>query len=176
MIATRRLHAPPLSGGKALFCAAALVALPTLIRAAIHGSVTGCAFTPYLPFVLVAAILLRWWQAGAVALASVAILGGLFFNPLPDLACFLSAAATFLAASTAMIAFAFLVRRLAATRGSGTEGCTGDIVFSLEDGEVWASWYGRSAPVRLGSEKKVSSMMEDFLAQAEVARRFRERS
>ena len=174
---TRWLRAPVLSGLPALFCAVALVALPTLVRATIHGNVTGCEFTPYLPFVLVAAILLRWWLAGAVALASVAVLAGLFFSPVVHLACFVSGAGTFLASSAMIIAVALLARRIAASvRGIGAEGCTGDIVFSLEQGEVWASWYGQSAPVRLGSQQKVTRMMEDFLAQAEVARRLDRRS
>ena len=47
----------------------------------------------------------------------------------------------------------------------------GGIVFSLEKGEVWASWYGHGAPVHLGSQRKVSEMMEDFLAQVEVGKR-----
>jgi hypothetical protein len=46
----------------ALLCGIFAVALPTAIRAAIDGVVTGCEFTPYLPFVLFSAILLRWWK------------------------------------------------------------------------------------------------------------------
>ena len=75
---TRWLIMPLLTGRFALLCAMVAVALPTLVRAAVDGVVTGCEFTPYLPFVLVCAILLRWWQAGAVALVSVGIIGGLF--------------------------------------------------------------------------------------------------
>jgi len=47
----------------------------------------------------------------------------------------------------------------------------GGIVFSLEQDQVWASWYGQGAPVRLGSRRKVADMMEDFLAQEELAKR-----
>jgi hypothetical protein len=53
----------------------------------------------------------------------------------------------------------------------GADETLGGIVFSLEKGQVWASWYGRGAPVLLGSQRKVSEMMQDFLAQEELARR-----
>jgi hypothetical protein len=46
-----------------------------------------------------------------------------------------------------------------------------DIVFSLEDGQVWASWYGREMPVHLGPETDVVPMMQDFLAQFELGRK-----
>lgn len=46
-----------------------------------------------------------------------------------------------------------------------------DIVFSLIDGYVWASWIGSSARVRLGEYHDVTAMMEDFLAQSELAAR-----
>src|SRR5579864_3654662 len=70
------LEEPPVTGRYALVGAIAAVAVPTIFRFAVSGSVTGCEFTPYLPFVLLAAILLGWWQAVALAFASVAVLGG----------------------------------------------------------------------------------------------------
>ena len=48
-----------------------------------------------------------------------------------------------------------------------------DVSLSLEQGEVWASWYGQAAPVNLGSQRKVSEMMEDFLAQVELGERLK---
>jgi len=45
------------------------------------------------------------------------------------------------------------------------------IVFSLEDGQAWASWYGVDAPARLGSPDEVVPMMEDFPAQVELGKR-----
>ena len=170
---TRLLILPPLTGRLALLCAVVAVALPTLVRAAVNGVVTGCEFTPYLPFVLICAILLRWWQAGAVVLASVGILGGLFGGSQPhDLDCFVSAAGIFLASSAMMIGIAVSVRHLiSALRNRGADESAGGIVFSLEKGEVWASWYGHGAPAHLGSQRKVSEMMEDFLAQVEVGKR-----
>ena len=109
---------PHMAGRLALFCGIIILALPTIIRAAIDGVVTGCEFTPYLPFVLLSAILLRWWQASLVALASVAILGLLFMGPPYELVastCFMSSAGIFIAASAVMIGTVALVRRAIAT-------------------------------------------------------------
>ena len=174
-LAIRSLALTPLSGRLALLCAFSAVAIPTLFRAAINGVVTGCEFTPYLPFVLLAAILLRWWLVALVTAASVAIMGGLFegslLHPVP---CFIPAAAVFVASSAVMIGIAILVRSLAQNRGADES--TGGVIFSLEKGQVWASWYGQAAPVRLGTRREVSYMMEDFLAQEQVAKRFSKNS
>ena len=147
-----------------------MIALPTIARAAINGTVTGCEFTPYLPFVLISAILIGWWQASAVALVSVAILGGLFVAPPVvqlERPCFLAGAGMFLAASGAMIGTAVLVRRaFAGLQRRGADEAGGGIVFSVEQGEVWASWYGQGAPVRLGAERKVAETMRRFLARS----------
>jgi hypothetical protein len=45
------------------------------------------------------------------------------------------------------------------------------IVFSLEDGRVWASWESTGARVCLGLSDEASDMMADFLAQSDAARR-----
>ena len=50
----------------------------------------------------------------------------------------------------------------------------GGIVFSLEKGEVWASWYGHGQPVRLGTRRTVASKMEDFLKHEDLAKRLAE--
>ena len=169
----RRLRTPLVTGRMAFLCGVAAVAVPTIVRAAIDGVVTGCEFTPYLPFVLISALALRWWQAGVVALTSAAILGGLFFGPKYEhltSSCFLSSAAIFLASSALIIGVVALVRRLIValqTRGAAD----GRIVFSLEGDEVWASWYDQGPSVRLGTEGTVSEMMEDFLAQVELGKR-----
>ena len=153
---TRWLIMPLLTGRRALLCALAAIALPTLVRVAFGGVVTGCEFTPYLPFVLVCAILLRWWQAGAVAHASVGIMGGFLGGSHPhDLGCFMSAAGIFLASSAMLIGIAVSIRHLiSALRNRGADESAGGIVFSLEKGEVWASWYGHGAPVHLGSQAR----------------------
>ncbi len=177
---TRWVQAPPVTGPLALLGGFVAVALPTGIRAAIDGVVTGCEFTPYLPFVLLSAILMRWWHAGLVALVSVAVLGGLFFGPLIDphgMACFLSGASIFLASSAVMIAIVVFARRVfGAMLNRGADESSGGIVFSLDQGKVWASWYGQGPPVLLGSQRKVSVMMEDFLAQEELGKRLTRRS
>ena len=155
----RWLQAPPVTGTLALLVGVLAVAVPTAIRAAIDGVVTGCEFTPYLPFVLLSAILLRWWQAALVALASVAILGGIFIGPLHEFApaCFVSSAGIFLGSSAAMIFTMVVIRRVVrALQVRGEDESEGGIVFSLDRGQVWASWYGQGPPILLGSQRKVS--------------------
>lgn len=46
-----------------------------------------------------------------------------------------------------------------------------DVVFSLRDGFVWASWPGAIASVRLGSQNSVTAVMRDFLAQCDLGDR-----
>ena len=168
----RWLQQPPLTGGQGLAFAIIAVGLPTAVRAAVLGSVTGCEFTPYLPFILLCALLAPWWMAAAAALASVAVLGGILGSPHFMLACFRDSAAIFLVSSAAMIGASALVRStITALRKRGADESSGGIVFSLENGQVWASWYGQATPVLLGSRLEVSAMMRDFLAQEELARR-----
>ena len=176
--AARLLGTPVTTGWPAFLCIVAAIAVPTAIRAALNGVVTGCEFTPYLPFILVSAILLRWWQASIVALASVGIMGGLFqgppLNP-PD--CFIPAAGVFLASSAAMIAATALGRRLIASfLNHDLDEAKGGAVFSVENGEVWVSWYGQGSPLRLGTQTKVSEMMRDYLAQEELGKRLNGKS
>jgi len=169
----RWLRAPLLSGRMAVLCVMLALAVPTLVRAALNGVITGCEFTPYLPFVFICAVMLRWWQAGAVALVSVAILGGILEGPPRNvlaLSCFLPSAGLFLAASAGVIATAVLVRQVIARLQQPDES-SGGIVFSLEKGEVWASWYGHGQPVRLGTRHTVANMMGDFLKQEQLAKR-----
>jgi hypothetical protein len=173
----RWIREPILTGRQALLCCIFAVAFPTLVRATVSGVINGCEFTPYVPFVLICAVLLRWWQASAVVLADVAIMGGFFdgsrnFN----LPCFASAAGMFLASSALMILIAMLLKRVILTlQERGADESSGGIVFSLEKGQVWASWYGQGSPVLLGSQRKVSEMMQDFLAQVELGKRLTEK-
>ena len=170
----RCLQAPLVTGQLALLTAVVAVGLSTGIRWAASSHVSGCEFTPYLPFVLLSAFLLRPWQAMAVALTSVGLFGGLFMGSTSNLVseCFLSSAGLFLASSAAMIGVVILVRRVfAALQSRGADEALGGIVFSLEQGEVWASWYGQGPPVLLGSQSRVSTMMDDFLRQEKLGRR-----
>jgi|SRR6478672_6344278 hypothetical protein len=170
---TRWLSAPPVSSWRALLFGLVALCLPTLVRLAVSGVVTGCEFTPYLPFVLLSAILLPWWVAGAVALGAVAVLGGMLGGaPTYGLSCFVDAATIFLASSAVMIGVAIAVRStVAGLRRRGPDRSADGVVFSLEKGEVWASWYGEHSPMRLGPRRRVSEMMEDFLKQDELAKR-----
>lgn len=170
---TSLLRAPAFDGRSAFLCGVLLVLCPTLLRVAISGKVAGCEFTPFVPFVLAAAILLKWWQSGGVALASGVVMSGVFEGLImPWMGCFATALGVFLASSALMIGFALLIRHaIASLQTPGRDESAGGIVFSLKEGAVWASWYGHDAPVMLGSERKVSEMMKDFLAQDEVARR-----
>ena len=171
----RWLQGPPLTGRLALLCGIATTAGATATRVAIDDMVMGCEFTIFLPFVLLAALLLRWWQASLVALASALLYGFIFVGTPADMLgshCFLPSSAMFFLASGAMIGFVLVARALFhAMHVPGEDERSGGIVFSLEDDKVWATWYGQGPPVMLGSEAKVSSMMEDFLAQLAVGKR-----
>jgi hypothetical protein len=171
---TRWLMQPFVTGRWALACGIGAVAIPTLIRFSVNGAVTGCEFTPYLPFVLLAAVLLRWWQAGAVAFASAALFSGVFVGSPTEFihnTCVLSSVGMFFAASAMIISIVVAVRLSTARMFSHADEASGGVVFSMEDGQVWASWYGQGPPVCLGSQEKVGEMMGDFLAQEELAKR-----
>ncbi|HEU4809867.1 MAG TPA: hypothetical protein VFS69_04330 [Sphingomicrobium sp.] len=163
-----------LTGVQALLFAAISLGAALALRAAVDGMVTGCEFTPYLPAVLVCAILLRWWQAALAALAAPMLHGSAFMGApwhFLDSACFQSTGGMFLLSSAVIIGVAVMVRQmLELQRNSGANG-SGGIVFSLEKGEVWASWYGTGLPVRLGDRNRVETMMADFLAQSELGKR-----
>ncbi|MBT2135675.1 hypothetical protein KK137_15150 [Croceibacterium sp. LX-88] len=45
------------------------------------------------------------------------------------------------------------------------------VIFSLKDGEVWASWPDDPGAVRLGEVAEVAAMMRDFLQQLELGER-----
>lgn len=56
--------------------------------------------------------------------------------------------------------------------GQSGRGCLrDDLIFSLVDGYVWASWPGTVASVKLGAQDPVRMMMRDFLAQCELGDR-----
>ena len=59
-------------------------------------------------------------------------------------------------------------------RKAGAEERASGIVFSLDAGQAWASWDGSDAPVRLGPRDEVVRMMEDFIAQVDLGKRFQE--
>jgi hypothetical protein len=175
---TRWFLAPALTGRLALLFVFLAVVIPTAVRAAVSGSVIGCEFTPYLPFVLLVAVAVGWWQAALVSMASVAVFGGLFIGPshqfLGD-SCTRSAAMIFLGSSAIIIAIVASVRRVMLELHNRRPDTPGDgIIFSLDKGQVWASWNGPGWPLRLGPRERVEEMMRDFLAQGELGKRLDE--
>jgi hypothetical protein len=50
----------------------------------------------------------------------------------------------------------------------------GDVIFSLVDGVVWASWPNVIGSVRVGPQESVEAMMRDFLDQCALGRRLTE--
>lgn len=171
----RWIRAPVLSGRLAVLGAVAALGVPTIIRLLVNGAIAGCEFTPYLPFILLSAIFVGWLPTTFVALAAVATLGGLFVGP--DVAhlqsaCFISGAAIFLGSSAMIIGTVVAIQRVfSALDRRGLDESSDGILFSLEQGQVYASWYGQGPPVLLGSRQRVGTMMKDFLAQEELAKR-----
>ena len=162
----------PLTGKPALMFAVAAVALPTFYRLALDGMVMGIGYCPYLPFVLLSAVLLGWRQAAVIALVSVAVVDTLFVGPrfqilegpthmLGDLG--------FLVVSALIIALVQAIR----TAFDDLVGPIGDggIIFSLKDGQAWASWPTAGYHLRLGPQDDVAEMMKDFVAQVEIGKR-----
>ena len=72
------LVATPLTGKPALVCAGAAVVLPTLYRVSLDSMVMGIGYCPYLPFILLSALLLGWRQSVVIALVSVTVVDALF--------------------------------------------------------------------------------------------------
>ena len=56
---------------------------------------------------------------------------------------------------------------------SGSNGAYPDeyVIFSFNDGYVWASWPDTVAKVRIGSHDAVIAAMVDYMAQSELAER-----
>ena len=166
------LVATPIGGKPAFALAVAAVALPTLYRLSLTGMVMGIGYCPYLPFVLLSALLLGWRHAAAVALVSVIVVDALFVGPrfqlfegptdmLGDLG--------FLVVSGLIIALVQAIRTafedlIAPTGADG-------VFFSLENGQAWASWPTAGFHLRLGPQDDVAEMMKDFVAQVELGKR-----
>ncbi len=65
----------------ALLLGLAFVAIPTLIRLAVDPVISGTAYVTYYPFVLIAALLIGWRWAAAVAVAAAMLANFLFLYP-----------------------------------------------------------------------------------------------
>ena len=174
-ISTRWLLEPPVTGAKAHLCAIAALAIPTLIRLSVDGVVSGSAFGPYVPFVLLSALLLGWRHAAVVTIVAAVLADFMFLTPnkLLDGMSDLFGVALFLISSALIIGVIQAVRnsRESVSPPQWANETPRGIIFSLEDGQALASWSGAETPVRLGPEGEVADMMEEFLAQLEVGRR-----
>jgi two-component sensor histidine kinase len=76
-----RLLAGPPKFSWALALGVAAVGAPTLLRLAADSLITGTAFVTYYPFVLMAALVIGWRGAGAVAATSAVLANFLFMEP-----------------------------------------------------------------------------------------------
>lgn len=170
---------PPLSGAGAILFSIAAVVMPTVIRLDILPADSEPC-TIFCPFVLATALICGWRYAVAVAIAGATVCNTIimgtpyrFHWETPEL----DALATFLAYSFFVILIVQLFRVTAgrSLRQAGAEENASGIVFSADNGQAWASWYGVDAPVRLGPQDEVAKMMEDFLAQVELSRRLAHR-
>lgn len=171
-----RLVSPPIQGRAVAVLALVSVMLPTVIRWLVDDTVSGIVFSPYVPFVLLAAVVLEWRYAAVVALSSAAVADFLFMEPRfqpPAGASDAFGIAVFLATSAMVILLAqaakAIVQRLSVPVASD-QFPTG-VIFSLERGQAWASWTGSKSRLRLGPEEEVAEMMHDFLAQLELGKR-----
>jgi len=175
--ASRLLLAPPARGRRALLYAILLVAIPTGLRLMVDGIVGGrLPFFSYMPFIVLAGALLTWRNAAVVALVSWLIADILFMEPRFDFALDtveIIGFMIFAASSVMVIALVEAVRTIveSSLRPTRPEGFSAPVVFSLEGGQAWASWYGSHSWVRLGPEEEVAEMMHDFLAQRELGKR-----
>ena len=172
-VVKRWFLAPPISGYRAILFGLAAVALPTLIRASVQGSVSGIVFSSYIPFVLLSAIALEWTHAAVVALVSAFVARMLFIEPR---FVFLAGPTDVFGIAVFLVASAMIIKFVSALKGvvvdvpgSATARRRNGIVFSLEGGDAWASWQGDSCSIRLGNYDEVAEMMQDFLAHRDLA-------
>ena len=174
---SRLLLAPPVQGWRALIYGLCLIAIPTILRIMLSELIQGrLAFFVYIPFVIAAGAFLAWRHAAIVALASGIIALLFFVEPYYWIginAYEVIGFAIFAVSSVMIIALVEAVRTIVenSLRPARPEGLPTPIVFSLEGGQAWVSWYGSHSWVRLGPEEEVAEMMEDFLAQRELAER-----
>jgi len=151
------------------------VAVPALIRLGASSFVMGCETIVFVPSVLLTALFLGLRYAAFTALISALVADILFLGhdyEILESGCDVFGLIVFLLASALIIASVEMPRRMqeGAPQDAPAREPTG-IIFSLEGGQAFASWYGRGSPVKLGPEGEVAEMMRDFLAQLEVGRR-----
>jgi hypothetical protein len=162
----------PLLGKWALLVSILAIGIPTLLRASVVGTVSGAEFLPYFPFVLIAAVVLEWKPAVIIMLFSALLADWLFVEPQFYLLAkpgHFFGVLMFLTGSSLVIALVHAIR----TALHDLVGPTSEngVIFSLKDGQAWASWPTAGFHLRLGPQNEVADMMKDFLAQRELANR-----
>ena len=174
---SRFLLAPPAPGRKALLRGLILVTLPTAMRLAVDPLLgTRLPFSFYLPFVVLAGALLTWRSAVAVTIISWLLAIFLFVGPRQGIALGvieIVGLIIFLLSAVMIVALVEAVRTIVenSLRPTRPEAFSAPVVFSLEGGQAWASWYGSHSWIRLGPDEEVAEMMRDFLAQRELGKR-----
>ena len=118
---------------------------------------------------------MEWRYAAIVALASVGLADFLFMTHTSFFSgpCDTYVVGVFLTISTLMIGLVVALRKKFAgvISTDRSEFAAGQVVFSLENNKAWAGWHGHKTMVQLGTKEDVAEMMEDFLAQLELAER-----
>lgn len=168
----RWLVTTPLKGRIAMLFAVTAVAVPTLIRVWLDGIVVGLGFSAYFPFVLLAAILLKWKLATVVALVSAALTDALFVGPryrLLEGPTDVFGVASFLVGALLIIGLVHAIRTAFDDLVGPTS--SGGVMFSLKNGQAWASWPTAGFHLSLGPRDDVAEMMKDFVAQVELGKR-----
>jgi len=173
---------PPLSGKWILPWLILSLPVAALIRSSMHcpDSISECC-TPFFVLALFTAVALGTWPAIATMLTSAAVSVFLFSSASGRFGLVrmpMSSEGEVFGLLLFFVYCALIIGGVHFTRqtfarysrlSSRTEWSSG-VIFSLEDGQAWASWPGNHSPVRLGPEEEVSAMMEDFIAQVQLGK------
>src|SRR5947208_10992946 len=123
------------------------IAIPTLIRLAMVPGVDDETCTLFCPFVLIVSILCGWRYATATSIGG-AIACNTILMGWPYRFHFTRAEVeglgTFIAYSFMLITVVWMFRTTAARslRQAGAKARAEGLVFSMDNGQAWASWYG----------------------------------
>jgi len=170
----------PVAGSFAPILSVAALAAPTAILSLDHALPAGACCTTYFPFVILTAILAGPIYASIVGIGSAGLADALFMGPRYEL---FESPMDRIGDLSSLVSFALIIgcvclfRKGIAqyTRPKVSAESESGIIFSLENGVALASWPGTRPPVRIGPEAEVAKMMEDFLAQRELAKRLNKR-
>jgi hypothetical protein len=178
---------PPLRGKWAIGWGLLSLPAAALIRSSMDcPDAIGECCTPFFVLVLLTAILLGFLPAVATAIGSAAV-SLLLYSPTASAMPmqmavhsdgeFWGMALFFFYCAIIIGAVEFARRSFARySRIYNPQESSSGVIFSLEDGQAWASWPGSPSPVRLGPEHEVTVMMHDFIAQVELGQRLAERT